>query len=220
MTAPTPLPPREPDRRRAEVAGCRAAHDRLRAGLAGLDDATARGPSALPGWTVGHVLTHLARNADGLRRIVEGVLAGDERAQYPGGAAGRAGDIEAGAGRPAAELVEDVTRAAAALEGAWDRLTDDQWATGVGRTWRGRGVGVSTLPLARWREVEVHHADLGLPSFGWADWSEAYVRTDLVELLGRLQARAGDLPLDDARRLVAVLGGRVDGPVTVPAVVD
>jgi hypothetical protein len=41
------------------------ATDSLVDGIGRLTDADARGPSLLPGWTRGHVLTHLARNADG-----------------------------------------------------------------------------------------------------------------------------------------------------------
>ena len=43
-----------------ELAGCRASHRRLDEAIAGLTDEQARQPSRLPGWTVGHVLTHLA----------------------------------------------------------------------------------------------------------------------------------------------------------------
>lgn len=43
---------------------CREAQERLLLRVAGLDDGAMRAPSRLPGWTVGHVLTHLARNAD------------------------------------------------------------------------------------------------------------------------------------------------------------
>ena len=47
-----------------------AATDSLIASIGGLTDADARGPSLLPGWTRGHVLTHLARNADGGTRLL------------------------------------------------------------------------------------------------------------------------------------------------------
>jgi uncharacterized protein (TIGR03083 family) len=47
-------------------------HARLRRTLAGLTDAGARRPSLLPGWTVGHVLTHLARNGDSHVRMLDG----------------------------------------------------------------------------------------------------------------------------------------------------
>ena len=38
---------------------------------------------------------------------------------------------------------------------------------------------VVELPFRRWREVEVHHADLGLAEFTIDDWSDGYVRRDL-----------------------------------------
>jgi maleylpyruvate isomerase len=47
-----------------------AATDQLLAGLDGLSDAQVAGPSLLPGWTRGHVLTHLARNAEGGTRLL------------------------------------------------------------------------------------------------------------------------------------------------------
>ena len=54
-------------------------HARLESTLNGLTDEQARQPSLLPGWSRGHVATHLSRNADALRRLTLGVL-GDEQA--------------------------------------------------------------------------------------------------------------------------------------------
>src|ERR1035441_5721059 len=45
-----------------------AATARLLATSAGFTDAQVREPSLLPGWTRGHGLSHVARNADGLDR--------------------------------------------------------------------------------------------------------------------------------------------------------
>ena len=126
--------------------------------VAGLTDADARGASRLPGWTRGHVLTHLARNADGQTRMVEGVLRDEVVEQYPGGSEGRASEIEAGANRPVAELVADVYESQSELvsawnlvpEGAWDRLTKAH--AGI----RPVRVGV----VFRWREILVHLVDL------------------------------------------------------------
>ena len=53
-------------------------------------------PSRLPDWTIGHVVTHLARNADGLRRVLDGVTAGQQLQPYDSPQA-RADDIQAGA---------------------------------------------------------------------------------------------------------------------------
>jgi maleylpyruvate isomerase len=217
---PTPPPPRSPDQVRADQEHCRAAHRRLLEHLATLDDAAARGPSALPGWTGGHVVTHLARNADSHVGMLEAVLAGGVAAQYPGGAAQRTGDIERGARRPAGALVDDLRRAAAALEAVWDRLDDGQWATGRARTATFDDLPVSVLPMARWREVEIHRADLGDPTFTWQQWSDAFVATELPELVRLLSQRAASLSSEEGRRLVAVLTGRLDEPVRLPAVLD
>jgi stearoyl-CoA desaturase (delta-9 desaturase) len=141
------------------IEGCGAAHRRLSATLDGLDDATARGPSRLPDWTVGHVLTHLARNADSHVRILDAAARGESVEQYAGGYAQRAADIEAGASRSAAELVADVAATAAALEDRWKVMPPHAWSgAGLagGRPWPTR-----LLPFHRWREVEVHPSTWG-----------------------------------------------------------
>lgn len=77
----------------------------------GLTDEAVRAPSLCPGWTRAHVLTHLARNADGLRNVLRAAANGGDGAFYESQAA-RNGDIEAGAGRTAAELEADVETSA------------------------------------------------------------------------------------------------------------
>ena len=84
-----------------DLDGCRAAHDRLLTLIDGITDDDCRRPSLLPGWTVGHVLTHLARNADSHVRMFAAADRGEIADQYVGGQEGRGSDIEAGAGRPA-----------------------------------------------------------------------------------------------------------------------
>ena len=106
-------------------------------------------------------MTHLARNADAMRNIVEGAIAGEERAAYPDGAEGRAAAIEAGAGRDAAVLVADFESSQHALDDAWARTPDDAWTrTGV---WllTGRMPVVESLRVRR-RELLVHWIDLDL----------------------------------------------------------
>src|SRR5215472_7044541 len=72
------------------------ATDSLIESIGGLTDADARGPSLLPGWTRGHVLTHLARNADGGTRLLGWARTGIPSYEYESVAA-RAEAIEAGA---------------------------------------------------------------------------------------------------------------------------
>ncbi|HEX4081367.1 MAG TPA: maleylpyruvate isomerase N-terminal domain-containing protein, partial [Acidimicrobiales bacterium] len=90
-----------------DIDGCRRSHLALLDRIAGLTDEQARSASQLPDWTVGHVLTHLARNGDSVVRRLEGAARGETVDQYPGGYAGRASEIAVGAGRPATELVTD-----------------------------------------------------------------------------------------------------------------
>ena len=143
------------------VEGCVAAHTALMADLVDLSDAVARGPSRLPGWSVGHVLTHIARNADSVVWRLEGAALGQLRDQYPGGLEQRTGEIEAGAARPAAELVLDVRRSAGAVEQVMADLPAPAWDA-PSRTSRGVVESSRDAVLSRWREVVVHHGDLGL----------------------------------------------------------
>jgi maleylpyruvate isomerase len=194
------------------VDGCRDASDRLRATLDGLDDATARRPSRLPGWTVGHVVTHLARNADSHVRMVEGAMAGGVADQYEGGLDGRAAEIAAGAGRPAMELVTDLNRAIDDLDAAWGRVPVEVWATGRARMGNGELCPCAELPARRWREVEIHRIDLGLGAEP-TDWPDAYVDLELPKALAQLPDRV--FPADRAT-LLAWLVGRVEGPPELP----
>jgi maleylpyruvate isomerase len=197
----------------AAIDGCRAADARLLATLATLTDEVARQPSLLPGWTVGHVLTHVARNADSHVRRIEGALRDEVVDQYPGGWEGRAAAIEAGAGRPAAELVADVRHSAAALDAAWDSLPEEAWAR-FGRAVSGNAVTMEALVFSRWREVEIHHADLGL-GFGYQDWSDALVAVELPRMLATVPARLSDPAA--RRQLCAWLWDRTSdpGPMTL-----
>lgn len=201
-----------------DIASCHAAHRRLEATLDGITDAQIGAPSRLPGWTVGHVLNHLRRNADGFTRMALAAARGEVADQYEGGAAGREAGIADGAALPAAELVALLRQSIAALEQAWASAPHEAWG-GVGRTVRGE-VSISELPVRRWREVEVHHADLGL-GYDHDDWSDAYVRAELprFEQMWKSRRPMGltDLPpkvlaLTPARRLAWMLGRiEIDG---------
>jgi maleylpyruvate isomerase len=89
----------------------------LLATAAGLDDAAVGAASELPGWSRGHVLTHLARNADGATNLLTWARTGVETPQYAS-LTQRAADIEAGAGRDAAEQLEDLDAACARFAAA------------------------------------------------------------------------------------------------------
>ena len=163
------------------------AQRRLSAAIEGLDDATARRASALPGWTVGHVLTHLARNADSHRRRAEAATRGETVEQYPGGYAGRAQEIDAGAGRTAAELVDDVVVTGDLLAKTWQSLPASAWGVtslDVGGTER----PLHELPSRRWQELEVHLVDLDV-GVSHRDWSDDFVGVWLPRLRFSLTSR-------------------------------
>jgi len=143
------------------VDGVVAAQADLARTIEGLSDQVVTGPSQLPDWTVGHVLSHLARNAESVVWRLEGAAIGELRDQYPGGIEQRAADIEAGACRSAAELVADVAQSSAAVERAMATLPTEGWGA-LSRTSRGVVEPSSEVVFSRWREVVVHHGDLGL----------------------------------------------------------
>ena len=178
----------------------------------------AAGPSRLPGWTRAELATHVARNADSNARMIDVALRGEERAQYPGGAAQRSADIEAGRGRTPAELAADLRAAAAELREVLDRVTD--WDVLVPAM-----IGPRTIESranSRLYEVEVHHVDLDL-GYEVADWSDEFVFASLDRTLGALggrrtpEAERGRWGIGDAvveiGDEVAITGGEVDGLV-------
>jgi maleylpyruvate isomerase len=188
------------------IDGCAAAHAALLADIVELRDDVARRPSLLPGWTVGHVLTHLARNADSLVWRLEGAALGEVRDQYPGGLDRRAGDIDAGAGRTAAELVTDVRQSAEAVLRVMTDLPLDAWDA-PSRTSKGVVEDSRDAALSRWREVVVHHGDLGL---GPVPFPSALVAVWLPRELPRLRERS------DPAALLAWVIGRGDAPELTP----
>jgi maleylpyruvate isomerase len=199
-------------------AGATKAHADVIATLQGLTDDQVTRPSLLPQWTVGHVATHVARNADGHIRMFEAARRGEVAEMYPGGREQRTGDIEAGALRSAAEIVSDVTATAAQLEAVWATMPDEAWS-GRGITFGGE-VSMADLTFVRWRETAVHHADLGL-GYSWTDWDPEYVRVDLGRLTMLYASRKPmgmtNLPLEalsvsDHHRVAWLLGrAEIDG---------
>jgi maleylpyruvate isomerase len=196
----------------ADRAGCAEAHGRLLQSVGDLTDPDVRRDSLLPGWSVGHVLNHLRRNAEGFTTMVRAAARGEVGDQYTS-AEGRRQGIEEGAGALAAELADLLRRAIADLEDAFDALGPEQWASGRGRMLRGE-VPINELPWRRWREVDVHHADLGL-GYTYDDWPDAFVRRELPGFvtiwksrrpMGLTELPDAVLALTPQRRLAWMLG--------------
>jgi len=152
-------------------------HRRLLASLDGLvasDGLDVTAPSLLPGWTVGHVLTHVTHSGDGHLLMLDAAAHGEVGVQYPGGREQRNDGIEQGATRPAGEQLADLRRSIEALEARWASMPT--W-NGVGASMGGE-VAISDLPFLRLREVAIHHADLGI-GFTFDDLPAAYLREEL-----------------------------------------
>ncbi|MCL8010735.1 maleylpyruvate isomerase family mycothiol-dependent enzyme [Streptomyces sp. AS02] len=135
-----------------DLVSVREATDRLLTAAAKLDNAAVAEPSRLPGWSRGHVLAHIARNADALVNVLEG------RPMYVSGTA-RDADIEADAPRPLDVQLTDVRESAARFQDTGAAPAD--WSRTV-RLRNGVTDAAARVPFRRWVEVELHHVDLGI----------------------------------------------------------
>jgi maleylpyruvate isomerase len=137
-----------------------------------------RQPSLLPDWTRAHVVAHLTLNAEGFAGALDG-LAGEEHVPiYPSNEARDAGIEELSrAGND--EIRERLFAATQHLRDVMNGLTAEQWDDTVNRLPEGPVWPASSLVEARQREVEIHHADLGL-DYTHRDWPSDFA-VDLLD---------------------------------------
>jgi maleylpyruvate isomerase len=169
------------------LARIQEATGRLLATLAQLADAQLREPSLLPGWSRGHVLTHVARNADGLANLLRWARTGTEIPMYASSQARSAG-IEAGAGRAAAELAADLRESAARFAEQAASLPGDAWAVQV-RALTGPAFPACEVLQRRWSEVEIHHVDLAA-GYRPGDWPGDFIAATLPRVTGSFTGRS------------------------------
>jgi len=142
----------------------------------GLDDLTA--DSLCPGWTRGHVLSHLSRNALAFLNLLTWARTGIEAPMYPSPEARVAG-IEAGAGRPLGDQLADLVATHGQFAAAVDDLPAAAWATEV-RFPSGTAAPAARIVWSRLCEVEIHHVDLDA-GYGPADWPPGFAKRLLHE---------------------------------------
>ena len=160
-----------------------------------LDEATTHGPSLLPGWTRGHVISHLARNADGLVNLLNWAKSGVEHPMYAS-AADRDADIEEGSRRLLQIQQEDLAAASGRLFAAAEDLPAGSWtATVSART--GTPMPATLIPWLRVNELLVHAIDLNC----------GHTFDDLVELAG-----------EHLETVLAFMVSRFAGRADVPSV--
>jgi maleylpyruvate isomerase len=180
----------------SDLEALRAATRRLLRTIDPLTDAQVREPSRLPGWNRAQVLTHIARSGDGIRNMIERAALGERGDQYPGGAAQRSHDIDAGVDARVSDLLFDVRHSADLLMDAWEALPGDALDR-IGFTISGERT-MREMRDARLREVEVHHVDLGL-GYEVSDWPVSFVSWSLEQIFASFGRRASSTrPLVDA----------------------
>jgi maleylpyruvate isomerase len=196
------------------LAEITAATQHLLTNASRLDDDDVRAPSLLPGWTRGHVLTHVARNADGGTRLLTWARTGVESYEYPSMEA-RAAEIEDGAGRPADVLLDDVRDSSARFADAYSLMPDEGWERVVQWT-NGARHPAARAAEARLTEVLVHHVDLDA-GFTHRDWPPEFTTRMLASVTASF-ARRDNAP--DLRVHATDTGedhGQGDALVTGPA---
>jgi maleylpyruvate isomerase len=151
----------------------------------GLDDDELRGASLCEGWTRAHVLSHIARNADGLGNLVSWAITGVPRAMYAAPEA-RDADIAIGASRGAQVILADLEDSAARFADAATGLSGAPEQVEVEMR-NGRKVLGGQLPTLRLMEVVIHHVDLDA-GYTFADSDPEFVRRAVANSVERMKA--------------------------------
>lgn len=180
--------------------------------LDSLTDEGRRAPSVLPGWSRGHVVAHLARHGDATADALDAALHGRDSALYES-PADREVAIEELASAELHVLRDATLQAAGRCRAAIARVLDhgpDRLADRVVRVFAGseRTLDVAEVVRTRWREVEIHHADLA-GGYGPADWPDEFT-AHLLELAVADRGKECDLLLVTPERDVPV--GLGEGP--------
>jgi maleylpyruvate isomerase len=151
-----------------------------------LDDQTIREASLCEGWTRADVLSHIARNADGLGNLVSWATTGTPVAMYASAQA-RDADIAAGSARSAQEIITDLTESAARFASAASGLAGPPERSEVEMR-GGRTVLGGQLPTLRLLEVVIHHVDLDA-GYTFADADPGFVRRAIANAVRRMETR-------------------------------
>ena len=158
----------------------------------GLDNETIRAASLCEGWTRAHVLTHIARNADGLAKLARWAITGTPAAMYVSPQA-READIAASSTRTAQEILTDVTQSAARFAaeatGLAGRPEDVEVEMRTGRKVLG-----GQLPTLRLLEVVFHHVDLDA-GYTFADADPGFVKRAISNAVQRMSSSGATPPI-------------------------
>jgi maleylpyruvate isomerase len=179
-----------------DLDGARRAQDRLLESLNGLRDDDIGRPSRLEGWTVGHVLTHIARNADAMVNLLTWARTGVRTPAYASDEQ-RVADIETGAQRSPAEIRADVISSSDRLGQAVREMPERAWSAQVTNR-QGVKIRAEEIPWTRAREMWIHAVDLDVGA-SFADIPPPMLAELITDVTATLSARP-DCPV---LRLVA-----------------
>jgi maleylpyruvate isomerase len=198
------------------IDGVNTSTQALEHSIAALTDNQAREPSLLPGWTRGHVLAHIARNADAMINLVRWAKTGVPHPMYPSREE-RNAVIEAQSGRPIAELRADVHDSAERFRVALGEMEGADWETELVFGAHERHVTAAAIPFLRRSEVEIHHIDLDV-DYTLAHWPEDFVEA-LLDDIADESTTSGNLAGcvlvandDEGRWVIAGGGPEISGP--------
>ncbi|MFC6285115.1 maleylpyruvate isomerase family mycothiol-dependent enzyme [Nocardioides sp. GCM10027113] len=139
--------------------------------------------SALPGWTRGHVVAHLALNAEGLAGALDGIARERPVPMYPSQEERDQAIDELGEAHPD-ELRDRLMGGCTAFSEAVSEVPDDRWDATFERTPGGKEITAREAVSMRLREVEIHHVDLSA-GFTRHDWSPEFTRLLLDGMVAR-----------------------------------
>ncbi len=168
-------------RQAIQLADVDAAHRRLERLVDTLTPADLNRASALPGWTVGHVIAHVICNARALTRVITAVAAGQPATLYDS-LEDRAAGIEQVRALPLDRLQTEVHASNEGFETEWARTNPQLLADGKASAIPGsEAFETATVLHRRLREVEVHAADCGDRRYTYESWSDQFVNFELAE---------------------------------------
>ncbi|MYS35414.1 maleylpyruvate isomerase [Streptomyces sp. KhCrAH-43] len=190
-----------------DLAALREATDRLLGATGKLDDAALAEPSRLPGWSRGHVVAHVCRNADALVNVLRDLpMYADSET--------RDRDIERDSSRSRAAQLADLTSTAARFVEAAAEPAD--WSRTV--TLRNGVTDVAArVPFRRRVEVEMHHVDLDV-GYELEDLPAEFTAREidfLAERFGGHPEVVSTAVVDGTGRVWTTGGGAEGGPVAV-----
>jgi maleylpyruvate isomerase len=171
-----------------DAAAVRKATEQLLESVAALTPSAVAEPSQLPGWTRGHLLAHLARNADSYVNLLTWARTGEETPQYADQES-RDRDIEEGAGRPLGEHLDELRISADRLAYAVEQTPAQAWAAQVVMR-SGRVIAAAEIPYRRLIEVLLHHVDLGI-GYTCADLPADFAVRVLANVIDGLSGHEG-----------------------------